>query len=105
MGITNTFNVTLVIYNATLPPEAKHVFSIVNFSKAIMVPPGKLVSPLSLYFHANKSQLSFSTVLRLYTNASIFTIPVQRYNGKIKYKVGGNNEAKLDYGTIGTQEN
>ena len=28
LTITNTFNVTLVIYNATLPLEAKHVFSV-----------------------------------------------------------------------------
>ncbi|XP_066931598.1 transmembrane protein 131-like [Clytia hemisphaerica] len=67
--ITNTFNSTLVIYNATLPPETKDIFSIVNFSPAIMVPPGKLVSPLSINFHANNSMLSLSTILRLYTNA------------------------------------
>jgi len=49
-----------------------------------MVPPGKLISPLSLNFHANDPMLSLSTVLRLYTNASIFTIPVHCYNGKLK---------------------
>ena len=53
-----------------------------------MVPPGKLISPLSLNFHANNSMLSLSTVLRLYTNASIFTIPVHCYNGKLQVKWG-----------------
>ncbi|XP_057312609.1 transmembrane protein 131-like isoform X2 [Hydractinia symbiolongicarpus] len=105
LTITNTFNTTLVIYNATLPVEAQHIFSILNFSKAIMVPPGKLISPLSLTFQANESELSFSTVLRLYTNASIFTIPVHCYNGKLKYIVDSLNDDVLDYGTVGTQEN
>lgn len=102
--ITNTFNSTLVIYNATLPPETTDVFTIVNFSPVIMVPPGKLVSPLSLNFHTNDPMLSISTVLRLYTNASIFTIPVHCYNGKLKYEVDNINKDVLDYGTVGVQE-
>jgi len=105
LTITNTFNSTLVIYNATLPSEVSHIFQINNFTKGIMIPSGKLVSPLSISFTANVSDLHLSTVLRLYTNASIFTIPVHCYNGKLKYEVESLNEDVLDYGTVGTLEN
>ncbi|XP_047126881.1 transmembrane protein 131 isoform X1 [Hydra vulgaris] len=107
LAITNTFNVSLVIYNATLSQEIQNIFYISNFEPPVLIPPGILLSPLTINFIANHSSLSISSVLRLYTNASIFTIPVSCYNGKLEYHIdsASTNKSLLDYGTVGIYEN
>eukprot|EP00795_Rhopilema_esculentum_P000911 gene911-10667_t len=105
LTITNTFNFSLIIYNATIPVEFNHIFGIENFINPTVVSPGKLVSPLSIKYMNNQSDLVLSTTLRLYTNASIFTIPVHSYTGKLKHNVEGPDEYAIDYGTVGANEN
>ena len=60
------------------------LLQIENFTNPTIVQPGKLVSPLSIRYENSQSDLVLSTTLRLYTNASIFTIPVHSYTGKLK---------------------
>ncbi|KAK2556050.1 Transmembrane protein 131 [Acropora cervicornis] len=105
LPITNTFSFTMVIYDAVFPPEVDGIFSVVNFSKPVRIPPEDTVAPFYIQFIANGSDKAFSTVLRVYTNASIFTVPIHCYNGKLKYAVGGLEEDVVDYGTVGTAEN
>ena len=57
---------------------------IVNFSKPAMIPPQSTVTPFFVRFLANASDLAFSTILRVYTNASIFTVPIHCFDGKLK---------------------
>ena len=57
---------------------------VVNFSKPVRIPPENTVAPFYIQFIANGSDIAFSTVLRVYTNASIFTVPIHCYNGKLK---------------------
>ena len=86
----------------------------------VIIPSGATVSPLSVRFSANSSDTEISTVLRLFTNASVFTVPVYTYSGQLKvcsstenvvwcgligclcfqYHVDGGNEDVLDYGTV-----
>lgn len=49
-----------------------------------MIPPQSTVTPFYVRFLANGSDMAFSTILRVYTNASIFTVPIHCYDGKLK---------------------
>ena len=57
---------------------------IVNFTKPAMIPPQSTVTPFFVQFLANGSDMAFSTILRVYTNASIFTVPIHCFDGKLK---------------------
>ena len=57
---------------------------IVNFTKPAMIPPQSTVAPFFVHFLANTSDVAFSTILRVYTNASIFTVPIHCFNGKLQ---------------------
>ncbi|XP_032238964.2 transmembrane protein 131 isoform X2 [Nematostella vectensis] len=105
LPITNTFSFSVIIYDATFPPEVQNLFSIVNFTKPALIKPHQTATPFYVHFVANGSDTSLSTILRVYTNASIFTIPIHCYDGKIKYVVNGIEEDVVDYGTVGTGEN
>ncbi|XP_031551127.1 transmembrane protein 131-like, partial [Actinia tenebrosa] len=104
LPITNTFAFTMVIYDAAFPPEVESLFSIINFTKPAMISPQKTSTPFYVQFLANGSDTAFSTILRVYTNASIFTIPIHCYDGKVKYIIDGLEEDIVDYGTVGTRE-
>lgn len=105
LPITNSFLFTMIIYDAVFPPEVDHIFSIVNFTKPARIPPQRTVTPFYVQFLANGSDIAFSTILRVYTNASIFTVPIHCFDGKLKYAVDGLEEDVVDYGTVGTAEN
>ena len=49
-----------------------------------MIAPQKTVIPFYVQFYANGLDVAFSTILRVYTNASIFTVPIHCYDGKLK---------------------
>lgn len=49
-----------------------------------MIPPRSTVTPFFVQFLANGSDMAFSTILRVYTNASIFTVPIHCFDGKLK---------------------
>ena len=42
------------------------------------------MTPFYVQFLANGSDIAFSTILRVYTNASIFTVPIHCFDGKLK---------------------
>ena len=49
-----------------------------------MIPPQSTATPFFVQFLANGSDMAFSTILRVYTNASIFTVPIHCFDGKLK---------------------
>lgn len=61
-----------------------------NFSSPIVIPPHETDSSLSLAFTPSDTLTSLSTMLRLGTNASLFTIPVHAYTGKLKVSITTN---------------
>ncbi|XP_064637998.1 transmembrane protein 131-like isoform X2 [Lineus longissimus] len=104
--LTNTFNFTLVIYNVSLPPEVEKYFSIVNFTHPAQIKPKETLSSFSLHFHPNSTDLHFTFLLRLWSNASIFHIPIFVYNGRLRV-VHHRPEifkGQLDFGTMGVEE-
>ncbi|KAL5012217.1 hypothetical protein ScPMuIL_010768 [Solemya velum] len=103
---TNTFNFSVVIYNVTLPPEFYQYFTILNFTRPVVINPQQTVTPFLLKFHPNVTQLHFSTTLEVHTNTSIFLVPVVVYNGllKIIHHRPEKFEGQLDFGTMGIGE-
>ncbi|XP_059172508.1 transmembrane protein 131-like isoform X2 [Physella acuta] len=103
---TNTFNFSVVIYNVTLPPDVSHYFTIVNFSKPVILGPQQSVAAFMIKFHPNQTQIHFNTVLTLSTNASTFIIPIIVYNGlmKVIHHRPEKFEGQLDFGTLGVGE-
>lgn len=103
---TNTFNFSVVIYNVTLPPEVSHYFTIVNFTKPVIIQPQQSIASFLLKFHPNQTQIHFNTVLTLSTNASTFTIPIIVYNGlmRVIHHRPEKFEGQLDFGTLGVGE-
>ncbi|CAG5136465.1 unnamed protein product, partial [Candidula unifasciata] len=103
---TNTFNFSVVIYNVSLPPEVAPFFTIVNFTKPVIIQPQQSVAAFLLKFHPNQTQLHFNTVLTLSTNASTFAIPITVYNGlmKVIHHRPEKFEGQLDFGTLGVGE-
>lgn len=120
LALTNTFNFTCVIYNASLAPEATPYFTvslcqyclvfciawfqlqyllygygksktvvidkfqIENLSLPVELHAQQMLAPLKLKFHPSLPNLHLTTQLILYTNASVFYIPLIIYNGKLK---------------------
>ncbi|XP_052281424.1 LOW QUALITY PROTEIN: transmembrane protein 131-like [Dreissena polymorpha] len=107
MTFTNTFNFSLVLYNVTLPSELKNIFTILNFSKPVILPPQRQITPFLLKFHPNADSIHFTTTLQLHTNASVFDIELVIYNGQIKIipHTPQKLEGQLDFGTLGVKEN
>ncbi|BFZ14499.1 hypothetical protein BsWGS_17535 [Bradybaena similaris] len=103
---TNTFNFSVVIYNVSLPPEVAPFFTILNFTKPVVIQPQQCVAAFLLKFHPNQTQIHFSTMLALSTNASTFSIPITVYNGlmKVIHHRPEKFEGQLDFGTLGVGE-
>ncbi|KAH9505685.1 hypothetical protein Btru_055497, partial [Bulinus truncatus] len=103
---TNTFNFSVVIYNVSLPPEVSQYFTIVNFTKPVIIQPQQSLASFLLKFHPNQTQVHFNTVLTLSTNASTFTIPIIVYNGlmKVIHHRPEKFVGQLDFGTLGVGE-
>ncbi|XP_005095325.1 transmembrane protein 131 isoform X2 [Aplysia californica] len=106
MAFTNTFNFSVVIYNVSLPSEVSSYFTIVNFSKPVILQPQQSLAAFLLKFHPNLTQIHFSTVLTVSTNASTFSIPIIVYNGlmKVIHHRPEKFEGQLDFGTLGVGE-
>eukprot|EP00118_Oscarella_pearsei_P015669 m.142894 g.142894 ORF g.142894 m.142894 type:complete len:1873 (+) comp38370_c0_seq35:509-6127(+) len=102
--LTNSFGFPLTIYNAEFPPNMRPFFQVVDFHKPKVLYPGVTASPVSVNFTANSSDHELTTILRLFTNASAFTVPIHAYDGKLKYLVDGPSEDVLDFGPLGTSE-
>ncbi|XP_070552188.1 transmembrane protein 131-like isoform X2 [Ptychodera flava] len=100
LTLTNLFNFALVIYDVTVPEDIKHIFSIEKFSGPIFIAPDESDSSLKVLFNSSAS-LRLSTVLRLNTNASSFTIPLHCYNGTLQYIVHSAEGNQINFGTMG----
>ncbi|PIK44908.1 putative transmembrane protein [Apostichopus japonicus] len=105
LHLTNYFNFSIVIHQASLVNNAQGTFEIKNFSSPIVIPPHETDSSLSLAFTPSDTLTSLSTMLRLGTNASLFTIPVHAYTGKLKFFMYGQEiQDKINLGTAGLQD-
>ncbi|XP_060574251.1 transmembrane protein 131-like isoform X2 [Ruditapes philippinarum] len=107
LGFTNTFNFSLVLFNVTIPAEVRQHFSILNFTRPVILPPQMLITPFILKFHPQIHQIHFKTILSLHTNASVFEIELVVYNGFLKIVPHRPEklEGQLDFGTMGVKEN
>ncbi|XP_064610189.1 transmembrane protein 131-like isoform X2 [Liolophura sinensis] len=106
LNFTNTFNFSVVLYNATLPPEVLMYFTILNFSAPVVLRPQETAIPFLLKFHPNATQIHMNTKLIIHTNASTFVIPIIVYNGALQIIPHRPEKFKgqLDFGTMGVEE-
>ncbi|XP_041115854.1 transmembrane protein 131-like isoform X1 [Polyodon spathula] len=79
--LTNTFNFAIRIHNVSLPEEAKSMFSVLNFSAPIVVPPHESRYTFSLHFAPARPSIHIDSNILLITNASKFHLPVRAYTG------------------------
>ena len=61
-----------------------YFLQILNFTKPVKIAPQQSMAAFLVQFHPNQTQLHFSTVLSISTNASTFSIPIIVYNGLMK---------------------
>ncbi|MGH0178057.1 UNVERIFIED_CONTAM: hypothetical protein FKN15_076169 [Acipenser sinensis] len=73
--LTNTFNFAIRIHNVSLPEEAKSMFSVLNFSAPILVPPHESRYIFSLHFTPARPSIHIDSNILLITNASKFHLP------------------------------
>ena len=57
-----------------------------DFSPPIAILPQQTATPFSVYFLSNSSNITLTTKLRVTTNASVFSVPFQCYNGELKVR-------------------
>ncbi|KAK4301005.1 hypothetical protein Pmani_026827 [Petrolisthes manimaculis] len=101
LTLTNTFPCPVVIYNLTLPEEAKKHFEI-GWSGAVVVEEGESAHVATLQLLSVGTNARLSTAITVHTNITTIKIPLKAYNGKLtKYipPVGG--DSWLDFGTLG----
>ncbi|KAK7077419.1 hypothetical protein SK128_018109, partial [Halocaridina rubra] len=104
LTLTNTFPCPVVIYNLTLPDEAKKHFEI-GWDGPVVVGEGLSAHVATLRLLSVGSDARVSTSITVHTNITTIKIPLCAYNGKLtKYipPVGG--DSWLDFGTLGMGE-
>ncbi|XP_071949675.1 transmembrane protein 131-like [Antedon mediterranea] len=104
LPLTNLFNFTLVVNEINVAPEAQGIFKIENFNDTISIPPQLMDTSVSLRFLPEASDKPMSSILRLSTNASVFTAPVISYSGKLKYLINGKQESQINFGSLSLEE-
>ncbi|XP_033110665.1 transmembrane protein 131-like [Anneissia japonica] len=104
LPLTNLFNFTLMVNEISVAPEAQGIFKIENFEDTISIPPQETDTSVSLRFLPEATNYPMSSILRLGTNASVFTAPVISYTGKLKYLVNGLNETQINFGSLSLEE-
>ncbi|XP_014681783.1 PREDICTED: transmembrane protein 131-like [Priapulus caudatus] len=72
------------VLHGSLIHEHNIIIIVLSFAPDSSIAPQQTRSLFSLDFHPNSTEFSFSTNIRLYTNASDFLIPLICYNGKLK---------------------
>ncbi|XP_042211085.1 transmembrane protein 131-like isoform X2 [Homarus americanus] len=101
LTLTNTFPCPVVIYNLTLPDEAKKHFEI-GWDGPVVVQEGQSAHVATLQLLSVGTDARLSTAITVHTNITTIKIPLRAYNGKLtKYipPVGG--DSWLDFGTLG----
>ncbi|XP_045617513.2 transmembrane protein 131 isoform X2 [Procambarus clarkii] len=101
LTLTNTFPCPVVIYNLTLPDEAKKHFKI-GWDGPVVVQEGQSVHVATLQLLSVGTDARLSTAITVHTNITTIKIPLRAYNGKLtRYipPVGG--DSWLDFGTLG----
>ncbi|XP_066949004.1 transmembrane protein 131 isoform X11 [Macrobrachium rosenbergii] len=104
LTLTNTFPCPVVIYNLTLPEDAKKHFEI-GWDGPVVVDEGQSAHVATLRLLSVGSDARMSTSITVHTNITTIKIPLCAYNGKLtKYipPVGG--DSWLDFGTLGMGE-
>ncbi|XP_041456206.1 transmembrane protein 131-like isoform X2 [Lytechinus variegatus] len=99
LSLTNLFNFSIVLHSMKLVDDAKEVFSVMNVSLPVSITPQETYSDLVLRFNPANASQPVSATLKLNTNASVFTVPIYAYTGKLKFAVSSDKD-KVDFGTM-----
>ncbi|XP_022100300.1 transmembrane protein 131-like isoform X2 [Acanthaster planci] len=100
VALTNYFNFTLVIHQVSFPEDVKNIFKVTGFNEALIIQPQTTDSSLSIVFSPNTSTTSLQTFLRLGSNASVFSMGIHVYTGKLKYSVHSVDDKNIDLGVM-----
>ncbi|XP_069954287.1 transmembrane protein 131 isoform X3 [Cherax quadricarinatus] len=101
LTLTNTFPCPVVIYNLTLPDEAKKHFEI-GWDGPVVVQEGQSAHVAVLQLLSVGTDARLSTVITVHTNITTIKIPLRAYNGKLtKYIPPLGGDSWLDFGTLG----
>ncbi|XP_071538431.1 transmembrane protein 131 isoform X3 [Panulirus ornatus] len=101
LTLTNTFPCPVVIYNLTLPEEAKKHFEI-GWDGPVVVQEGHSAHVATLQLLSVGTDARLSTAITVHTNITTIKIPLMAYNGKLtKYIPPVGNDSWLDFGTLG----
>eukprot|EP00057_Strongylocentrotus_purpuratus_P022121 XP_011676595.1 PREDICTED: transmembrane protein 131 isoform X5 [Strongylocentrotus purpuratus] len=99
LSLTNLFNFSIVLHSMKLVDDAKEVFSVMNVSLPVSITPQQTYSDLVLRFNPANASQPVSATLKLNTNASVFTVPIYAYTGKLKFSISSDKD-KVDFGTM-----
>ncbi|GIY37241.1 transmembrane protein 131 [Caerostris darwini] len=101
LNVTNNFGVVFIVYNISLPNEAREHFS-VNMTETVILRPGKSSTIAFLTFKPTIPDLQLTSFIRLHTNISHFDIPLLCFTGRLKvFLPHAINESFIDFGTLG----
>ncbi|XP_038063228.1 transmembrane protein 131-like [Patiria miniata] len=100
VALTNYFNFTLVIHQVSFPEDVKNIFKVTGFEEAVVIKPQETDSSLSIVFSPNASTTSLLTSLRLGSNASVFSMGVHVYTGKLQYSIHSVDDRTFDFGVM-----
>uniref|UniRef100_A0A8C4QPL0 Transmembrane protein 131 n=1 Tax=Eptatretus burgeri TaxID=7764 RepID=A0A8C4QPL0_EPTBU len=87
VSLTNTFNITIVLHDVTLPEEVQHLFQVKNFSRPLWIAPQETCYAFSLSFAPVGPLTNLEANVLLSTNASRFHLPFHVYTGFVDYLV------------------
>ncbi|GIZ05292.1 transmembrane protein 131 [Caerostris extrusa] len=83
LNVTNNFGVVFIVYNISLPNEAREHFS-VNMTETVILRPGKSSTIAFLTFKPTIPDLQLTSFIRLHTNISHFDIPLLCFTDVLK---------------------
>ncbi|XP_072040458.1 transmembrane protein 131-like isoform X2 [Amphiura filiformis] len=104
LALTNFFNFSLVVQQISFPEEVRSIFRLSNFGDPFEIQPQKSDSSVNIVFSPNETMTTLSTDLLLTTNASVFTVPVHAYTGRLKFSAHGGENKQIDFGTMSTKD-
>uniref|UniRef100_A0A8C4QRV2 Transmembrane protein 131 n=1 Tax=Eptatretus burgeri TaxID=7764 RepID=A0A8C4QRV2_EPTBU len=85
VSLTNTFNITIVLHDVTLPEEVQHLFQVKNFSRPLWIAPQETCYAFSLSFAPVGPLTNLEANVLLSTNASRFHLPFHVYTGFVDH--------------------
>ncbi|XP_071504186.1 transmembrane protein 131-like, partial [Diadema antillarum] len=100
LSLTNLFNFSIVLHSMKLVDDAMEVFTVKNISLPVSIMPQETFSDLVLRFNPANASQPVSATLKLSTNASVFTVPIYAYTGRLKFSISAEKDKQIDFGTM-----